>query len=70
MNYRELQDFFKDFQWIDNIPEDQSARDKICLEAKAALLIKSQFDFLNSHIIFHNLFPDIAEITCFKDHIK
>ena len=41
MNYGELQDFFKDFQWIDNIPEDQSARDKICLEAKASLLIKS-----------------------------
>ena len=30
MNYGELQEFFKDFQWIDNIPEDQSARDKFC----------------------------------------
>lgn len=30
MNYGELQEFFKDFQWIDDIPEDQSARDKIC----------------------------------------
>lgn len=33
MIYEELQEFFKDFQWIDNIPEDQVARDKICLEA-------------------------------------
>ena len=41
MIYEELQEFFKDFQCIDNIPEDQVARDKICLEAKAALLIKS-----------------------------
>ena len=44
MNYGELQEFFKDFQWIDNIPEDQSARDKICLEAKAALLIEANRD--------------------------
>ena len=44
MNYGELQEFFKDFQWIDNIPEDQVARDKICLEAKAALLIEANRD--------------------------
>ena len=44
MNYEELQEFFKDFQWIDNIPEDQVARDKICLEAKAALLIEANRD--------------------------
>ena len=44
MNYGELQEFFKDFQWIDNIPEDQAARDKICLEAKAALLIEANRD--------------------------
>lgn len=29
MNYEELQEFFKDFQWIDDSPEDQKARDKI-----------------------------------------
>ena len=29
MNYGEIQEFFKDFQWIDNSPEDQSTRDKI-----------------------------------------
>ena len=29
MNYGELQEFFKNFQWIDNIPEDQVARDRI-----------------------------------------
>ena len=27
--YEELKRIFKDFHWIDNIPEDQSARDKI-----------------------------------------
>ena len=30
MNYGELQEFFKDFQWIDNIPGNKDARDKFC----------------------------------------
>ncbi len=37
----ELKDLFQDFQWIDDIPEDQKKRDEICLEAKAALLIEA-----------------------------
>ena len=34
----ELKELFENFQWIDDIPEDQAKRDAICLEAKAALL--------------------------------
>ena len=37
--YNELKELFENFQWIDDIPEDQAKRDEICLEAKAALLI-------------------------------
>ena len=37
----ELKDLFENFQWIDDIPEDQAKRDEICLEAKAALLIEA-----------------------------
>ena len=37
----ELQELFENFQWIDDIPEDQVKRDEICLEAKAALLIEA-----------------------------
>ena len=37
----ELQELFENFQWIDDIPEDQAKRDAICLEAKAALLIEA-----------------------------
>ena len=37
----ELKELFKNFQWIDDIPEDVSRRDEICLEAKAALLIEA-----------------------------
>lgn len=51
IEYEALKNIFCNFHWIDNIPEDQEARDKICLE----------FNFFNSHIILHNLFPDIAE---------
>ena len=40
-SYDELKKIFQDFQWIDDIPEDQKKRDKICLEAKAALLIEA-----------------------------
>ena len=39
--YEELENIFKNFRWIDNIPEDQYFRDKICLEARAALLIEA-----------------------------
>ena len=35
----ELKKLFENFQWIDDIPENQAKRDAICLEAKAALLI-------------------------------
>ena len=37
----ELKELFGNFQWIDDIPEDQAKRDEICLEAKAALLIEA-----------------------------
>ena len=37
----ELKELFANFQWIDDIPEDQTKRDEICLEAKAALLIEA-----------------------------
>ena len=37
----ELKELFENFQWIDDIPEDQKKRDEICLEAKAALLIEA-----------------------------
>ena len=40
-SYDELKKIFQDFQWIDDIPEDQAKRDEICLEAKAALLIEA-----------------------------
>lgn len=40
IEYEALKDIFCNFHCIDNIPEDQKARDKICLEAKAALLMK------------------------------
>ena len=39
--YDELKELFENFQWIDDIPEDQKKRDEICLEAKAALLIEA-----------------------------
>ena len=39
--YEELKRIFKDFHWIDNIPEDQVRRDEICMEAKAALLLEA-----------------------------
>ena len=39
ISYNELKELFENFQWIDDIPEDQAKRDEICLEAKAALLI-------------------------------
>ena len=41
IEYEALKDIFCNFHCIDNIPEDQSARDKICLEAKAALLLEA-----------------------------
>ncbi|MBE6368229.1 MAG: hypothetical protein E7052_10040 [Lentisphaerae bacterium] len=41
VSYDELKDLFQNFQWIDDIPEDQKKRDEICLEAKAALLIEA-----------------------------
>ena len=37
----ELRTLVENFQWIDDIPEDQAKRDEICLEAKAALLIEA-----------------------------
>ena len=37
----ELKELFANFQWIDDIPEDVSRRDEICLEAKAALMIEA-----------------------------
>lgn len=39
--FEELKQIFQSFRWIDDIPEDQNRRDKICLEAKAALLIEA-----------------------------
>ena len=30
----ELRTLFENFQWIDDIPEDQEKRDEICLEGK------------------------------------
>ena len=39
--YEELENIFQNFRWIDDIPEDQVRRDKICLEARAALLIEA-----------------------------
>ena len=39
--YEELKKIFQNFRWIDDIPEDQVRRDKICMEAKAALLIEA-----------------------------
>ena len=35
----DLKELFENFQWIDDIPENQAKRDEICQEAKAALLI-------------------------------
>ena len=31
ISYDELRALFENFQWIDDIPEDQSKRDAICL---------------------------------------
>ena len=39
--YEELENIFQNFRWIDDIPEDQYLRDKICLEARAALLLEA-----------------------------
>ena len=39
--YEELENIFQNFRWIDNIPEDQYLRDKICLEARAAMLLEA-----------------------------
>ena len=41
ITFDELKELFANFQWIDDIPEDQKKRDEICLEAKAALLIEA-----------------------------
>ncbi len=41
ITFDELKELFANFQWIDDIPEDQAKRDEICLEAKAALLIEA-----------------------------
>lgn len=41
ISYDDLKKLFANFQWIDDIPEDQAKRDEICLEAKAALLIEA-----------------------------
>ena len=41
ITFDELKELFANFQWIDDIPEDVSRRDEICLEAKAALLIEA-----------------------------
>ena len=34
ISHEELKDLFKRFRWIDNIPEDQEKRDKICMETQ------------------------------------
>ena len=34
VSYDELRTLFENFQWIDDIPEDQEKRDEICLEGK------------------------------------
>ena len=34
ITFDELKELFANFQWIDDIPEDQAKRDEICLEAK------------------------------------
>ena len=39
--FEEIKQVFQNFRWIDDIPEDQVRRDKICMEAKAALLIEA-----------------------------
>ena len=41
ITFDELKELFSDFQWIDDIPENQAKRDEICLGAKAALLIEA-----------------------------
>ena len=33
ITFDELKELFANFQWIDDIPEDQAKRDEICLEA-------------------------------------
>ncbi|MBE6394805.1 MAG: hypothetical protein E7044_12235 [Lentisphaerae bacterium] len=38
--FEEMKQVFQNFRWSDDIPEDQVRRDKICMEAKAALLIE------------------------------
>ena len=40
----QLEEIFKDFRWIDDIPEDQDKRDEICVEAKASLLLEANID--------------------------
>ena len=32
IEYEALKNIFCNFHWIDNIPEDQAARDKFCLK--------------------------------------
>ena len=39
--FEDMKQVFQNFRWIDDIPEDQVRRDKICMEAKAALLIEA-----------------------------
>ena len=41
ITFNGLKELFQDFQWIDDVPEDQKKRDEICLEAKAHLLIEA-----------------------------
>ena len=41
ISYDDLKKLFANFQWIDDIPEDQAKCDEICLEAKAALFIEA-----------------------------
>ena len=40
IEYEALKNIFCNFHRIDNIPEDQKARDKICLKVKSTLLMK------------------------------
>ena len=48
--YEELKQIFSNFCWIDDISEDQNRRDKICLEAKAALLIEANCSTKMEHM--------------------
>ena len=40
----DIRNVFRNFRWIDDIPEDQDKRDEICMEAKAALLLEANVD--------------------------